>query len=95
MGKGLTKTLKDNKKYLWTSFPIRCGSFSLANFNHATKESLSLESLRLHTLPKRQFDPDKIAHNITTTIRIKPFNYEANDSEDLLQSAESFEQVFD
>lgn len=43
MGKGLTKTLKDNKNSMWPSFPIRCGSFSLANINRATKESLSLE----------------------------------------------------
>jgi len=84
VGKGLNKTLKYNKKSLWPSSPIWCGSFSLENFNHATKESLILESLRLHTLPKRQFDFDKIAHNITTTVKIKPFNHEANDSEDLL-----------
>jgi len=64
------------------------------NFNHATKESLSLESLRLHTLPKRQFDPDKIAQNITTTVKIKPFNHEANDFEDILKSVESFKQTF-
>ena len=69
--------------------------FSLANFNHATKESLSLESLRLHTLPKGQVDPEKIAHNIATTVKIKTFNHEANNFEDLLQSAKSFEQVFE
>lgn len=84
VGKGLTKTLKDNKKSLWPSFPIRCGYFSLANFNHATLESLSLESLRLHTFPKRKFDPNKIAHNITTAVKMKHFNHEANNSEDLL-----------
>ena len=95
VGKGLTKTLKDNKKPLWPSFPIRCGYFLLENFNHATKESLSLESLKLHTLPKRQFDPDKITHNITIVAKIKPFNHEAKNPEDILQSVESFEQVFD
>lgn len=95
MGKGLTKTLKDNKKSLWPIFPIRCGSFSLENFNHANQELLSLESLRLHTLPKRQFDPEKITHGITIVVKIKPFNHEANDSEDILQLAKSFEQAFD
>ena len=59
------------------------------------KQSLSLESLKLHTLPKRQFDPDKITHNITTTVMIKPFNHEANDSKDILQLAKSFKQVLD
>ena len=84
--------MKESKKLLWSSFPIRCGSFSLENFNHAIKELVSLESLRFHTLPRRQFDQDKIAYNITTTIKIKPYNDEANDFEDLLQSAQSFEQ---
>lgn len=51
--KGLIKTLKYNKKSLWQPFPIQCGSFSLEIFHHASKELLSLESLRLHTLPKR------------------------------------------
>lgn len=93
--KGLTKLLKENKKLLCLSFPIRCGSFSLENFNHAIKESVSLESLRLHTFPKRRFDRDKIAYDITTTMNIKPYNHEANYFEDLLQLAESFEQSFE
>lgn len=95
MGKGLTKLLKENKKLLWPYFPIRCGSFSLTNFNHAIKESISLESLRLHTMPKMQFDLNKIAYNITIVVKIKPYNHEANDFEDLLQSAESFKQSFE
>ena len=42
VGKGLTKTLKDNKKSLWPPFPIQCGSFSLEKFNHANKKLLNL-----------------------------------------------------
>lgn len=95
MGKGLTKVLKESKKFLWPSFPIRCGSFSSANFNHAIKESVSLEGLRLHSLPKRQFDPDNIAYNINTSVKIKPYNHKANKFENLLQSAHSFEQAFE
>ena len=93
--KGLTKTLKDNKKSLWPPFPIRCGSFSLENFNHANKELLNLESLRFHTLPKRQFDPEKVAQNVTIALKVKPFIHEAHEFEDFLQSAESFKQAFD
>ena len=54
-----------------------------------------MESLRLHTLPKRQFDPDRIAYNITIIVKIKPYNHEPNYFEDLLQSAKSFEQSFE
>lgn len=94
VGKGLTKTFKDSKKSLWPPFPIKCGTFSLANFNHANKELLNLERLRLHTFPKRKFDPKKITQNITTIVKINPFIHKAQDFEDLLQSAKSFEQAF-
>jgi len=95
VGKGLTKVLKENKKLLWPSFPVKCGSFSLENFNHAIKESVNMEAVKLHTLLKRQFDPDKVAHNITTAVKLKPYNHEDSDFYDLLQSAKSFEQVFE
>ena len=54
-----------------------------------------MEGLRLHTLPKRKFDPNKVAYNITIALKIKPYNHEVNDFEDLLQSVESFKQSFE
>ena len=95
VGKGLNKVLKDDKKSLWPSFPVKCGSFDLANFVHATKESTQMEALRLHTLPKRKFDPNKVAYNVTAGVKLKPYNHEDNYFEDLLQSDESFEQAFE
>jgi len=95
IGKGLTKVLKEKKKLIWPSFPIKCGSFDLANFNHAIKESENMEALRLHTFLKRKFDPHKVANNITTMVKLKPYNHEDNDFEDLLQLSKSFEQAFD
>lgn len=92
--KGLTKVVKENKKLIWPSFPVKCGSFSLENFNHAIKESANMESLKLHTLLKRKFDVYKVAHNITNAVKLKPYNHEDNDFEDMLQSAKSFEQAF-
>ena len=90
----MTKVLKDDKKSLWPTFPIKCGSFALANSVHATKESEHMEALRLHTLPKRQFDPNKVAYNVTTGVNLMPYNNEDNYFEDLLQSAIPFEQTF-
>lgn len=84
VGKCLTRVLKENKKLLWPSFPIRCSSFSLENFDHAIKESVSLESLMPHTFPKRKFYPDKIVHNIAIAVNIKPYSHEANAFEHLL-----------
>ena len=46
-------------------------------------------------MSKRQFDPDKVAHNITTAVKCKPYNHEDNDFEDLLQSANSFKKAFE
>jgi len=72
VGRGLTKVLKDRKKSLWPTFLVKCGSFSLANFVHATKESTHMEALRLHTFPKRKFDPNKVAYNVATRVKLKP-----------------------
>jgi len=94
MGKGLTKFLKDEKKSLWPSFPVKCGSFALSNFVHATGIN-TYESLRLHTFPKRQFDPKKVAYNVITRVKLKPYNHDDNYFEVLLQSVVSFEQVFE
>lgn len=95
VGQGLAKVLKDGNKSLWPIFPVKCGSFSLANFFHATKESTHMEALRLHTFPKRKFDPNKVAYNVTTGVKLKPYNHDGNYFEDLLQLAISLEQVFE
>jgi len=78
VGNGLTKVLKDDKKSLWHTFPIKCSYFSLANFVHATKESAQIEALGLHTLPTRQFDPNKVAYNVTTGLKLKAYNHGDN-----------------
>jgi len=84
VGKGLTKVLKDGKKSLWPTLPIKCGSFTLPNFFHATKESTQMEALRLHTLPTRKFDPNNVAYNVTIGLKLKAYNHGENYFEDLL-----------
>lgn len=83
-------TLKHNKILLGSLFPIQCGSFLLENFNHANKELLNLESLMLHTLPKRKFDRENVAKNVSITLNLKPYVREAQEFKDILQSAELF-----
>lgn len=46
------------------------------------------------TLPKRQFDPEKVAQNVTMSLKVKPFTHEDHEFEDLLQLVESFGQAF-
>lgn len=54
-----------------------------------------MEALRLHTFLKRKFGLDKVAYNITTVVKLKKYNDEDNNFEDLLQLAESFEQALE
>lgn len=75
VGKDLTKVLKDGKKSLWPTFCIKCDSFALANIVHATKESTQMESIKLHTLPTTQFDPNNVAYNVTTGLKLKTYNH--------------------
>jgi len=84
VGKGLTKVLKYGKKSLWPIFLVKCDSFDLANFVHATKESTHMEALMLHRFPKRQFDPNKVVDNVTIGVKLKPYNHDDNHFEDLL-----------
>jgi len=84
VGKDLTKAPKESKKLLWPAFHVKCGFFSLENFNHVINNSVSMEAFKLHTLPKRKFDPGKVAYNITTVVKLKQYNHEDKNFEDLL-----------
>lgn len=54
-----------------------------------------MKVIKLHTFPKGKFYLDKVEHNITTTVNLKPYNHEDNDFEDVLQLAKSIEQAFE
>lgn len=43
-----------------------------------------MESLRLHTLPRRKFDPNKVACNVTTGLKLKAYDHGDNHFDDLL-----------
>jgi len=88
LGDGLTK-----KKSLWPSFPIQCGVYGLHNFKHASLEIDNITCLNLATIPGRQFDPNKVAHNFTAQLKIRKFSHEDDDYDDLFESAEVFSQV--
>lgn len=51
----------------------------MENFNHAIKESVSMERLRLHTLPKRQFDPNEVAYNFEQSFEWERVNLSPGD----------------
>lgn len=69
----LTKDLKDKKKAIWPQFPVVCGAFSLFDLGHTFTEVQSMTCLQLFKFPRRPFDPNEVAQNFTTTVKIKVF----------------------
>jgi len=63
---GMSRTLRDSKKHTWPTFPLRCGAFTLHDFKHAEKEAEKIKLLKLATIPKRQYNPRKVAYNVTS-----------------------------
>ena len=50
---GETKTLRTSKKQVWPPFPLRCGVYTLHNYNHVEKEAEKINMLNLATIPNR------------------------------------------
>lgn len=90
---GMLKTLRDSKKHMWPTFPLRCGPFTLHDYKRAKKEVEKIKLLHLATIPKRQYDPKKVAYNVTSQAKIARFEHEEDSSDDLFSLAELFFQV--
>ena len=50
---GMSRSLKNNKKLMWPTFPFHCGNYTLNNFIHAKKEVIKIRDLKLSTVPRR------------------------------------------
>lgn len=48
--------------------------------------------LNLATIPNRQYDPNKVAHIVTTQAKLAKFDHEADDFDDLFSLAHTFFQ---
>lgn len=75
-GDGLTKALKEMKIYFWPTFPLQCSSFILHDYGNVTKEIENITSLKLATIAGQQFDPNKVANDFTTMVKIGHFTNE-------------------
>lgn len=91
--KGMTRNLKDSKKQGWPPFPLRCDTYTLHDFKHAEKEAEKNKDLSLAVIPKRQYDPNKVAYNFTSQGKISKFIHEEEEFDDLFTSTELFSQV--
>ena len=86
----LSRNLKTSKKQIWPTFPLKSGSYTLNDFKHAEKEALKIKELKLAFIAPRQYDPKKIALNVTSTVQIAKFEHEDDIFDDLFVSAEVF-----
>lgn len=86
----MSKTLKDSKKHMWPTFPLRCGVFTLHDYKHVEKEAEKIQMLNLATIPRRQYDPKKIAYNVTSHAKLTRFDHEEDIFVDLFSSVELF-----
>jgi len=91
--KGMTRNLKDSKKKVWPPFPLRYGTYTLHDFKHAEKEVEKTKDLNLAVIPKRQYDPNKVAYNFTIHVKISKFIHEEDEFDDFFASTELFSQV--
>eukprot|EP00253_Pinus_taeda_P019687 PITA_19687 len=90
---GLTKELKDKNKAIWPQFPVACGAFSLFDVGHAFAEVENVTSLQLFKLPARPFDPNNVAHDFTTNVKVKVFVGKKDLFDDLFQSRSSLQEI--
>lgn len=63
------------------------------DFKHAKKEANKTKDLSLAGIPKRQYDPNKVAFNFTTQMKVDKFSHEEDEFDDLFSSAELFSTV--
>ena len=90
---GLTKDLKDKKKAVWPQFPVACGTFSLFDIGHAFKEVSNITCLQLFKFVKRLFDPNEVAKNFTTAIKVRIFSGEEDPFDDIFLGKSTLKEI--
>ena len=93
MGHGLTKVLKEEKKYSWPYFPIYCSLYALENLRHAGLERNQIKCLKLFLNSNKKYEPNQVAFNFTIQVKIKPFSHEDDDFYDLFESVDTYSIV--
>lgn len=78
MGTGITLQLKKDSKKFWPRFPSQVGFFTIASYQHAKKEVLPLNELKLATIPVRAYDPSQVDQNVSNETFIGNYTHEHN-----------------
>lgn len=78
---------------MWPAFSLWCGIFTLHDYKHAEKEVEKIHMINLTSIPNRQYDPRKVAYNVTFQAKITRFGHEVDDFDDLFALAKIFYRV--
>lgn len=73
---------------------MACGAFSLFDAGHAFTEVQNMTCLQLFKFPRRPFDPNEVAQNFTTTVKIKVFVGKKDLFDDIFQHKSSLQDIF-
>lgn len=73
---------------MWPPFPLRCGTYTLHDFEHVEKEADKTKDLSVVVTPKIQYDPNKVAFNFISEVKQSKFIHEDDEFDDLFASAE-------
>jgi len=76
---GTSKTIRNSKKQVWPSFPLRCGVYTLHDYKHAEKETEKIQILNLAIIPNRQYDPRKVSYNVLEQAKLTKFDHEKDE----------------
>ena len=74
VGQGLTKIIRDATKTVQPCFPIPCGTYILENFKNSLLEIEQLKVLCFPLVPNQYFDPNGVAKDVTSRLKLKPFS---------------------
>lgn len=84
---GTSKTLRNSKKEVWDTFPLKCGVYTLHDYKHAENEAEKIQMLNLETIPNRQYDPRKVSYNVLEQAKLAKFDHEKDGFDDLFSLA--------
>lgn len=81
-------TLKNKKKQVWPSFPLKCGVFSLFDYKHAEKEVAKVIALCLAIFPNKLSDPNKTAYHAIEQAKLTKIDHVKDRFDDLFSLVE-------
>ena len=72
---------------------MSCGAFSLFDVGHAFKEVSNITCLQFFKFAKRLFDPNEVAKNFTSAIKVRIFSGEEDPFDDIFLEKSTLKEI--